>query len=183
MATIGTRPSRVNPLLGNGRHRRKTVNVILDQEFMALPLTEICTGALSAVSLQRQSEFTGRLAVDQSLAYSGVRMLAALFRAFAVLSVPSMRRVVAMSLGLAIVTFAVLWLGLALVIGHHSWFGWRPLDWLADAFGVVAVAVLSWLLFPAVLTLMMGFFLERVAATVEALEYPGRGPARVQPIG
>jgi len=110
-------------------------------------------------------------------------MLAALFRAFAVLSVPSMRRVVAMNLGLAIVTFAVLWLGLALVIGHHSWFGWRPLDWLADAFGVVAVAVLSWLLFPAVLTLMMGFFLERVAATVEALEYPGRGPARVQPIG
>jgi uncharacterized protein involved in cysteine biosynthesis len=28
----------------------------------------------------------------------------------------------------------------------------------------------------------MGFFLDRVAGTVESLDYPGRGPPRVQPI-
>ena len=38
--------------------------------------------------------------------------------------------------------------------------------------------LLSWLLFPAVVTLVMGFFLERVAGAVEALDYPGRGPPR-----
>ena len=92
-------------------------------------------------------------------------MLAALLRAVAILSVPAMRRLVAISLGLAVAVFAVLWIGMALLIGHHHWFGWHWLDWLADAFGVVAVAILSWLLFPAVVTLMMGFFLEQVAAT------------------
>jgi CysZ protein len=40
--------------------------------------------------------------------------------------------------------------------------------------------VLSWLLFPAVLTMIMGFFLERVAAAVESLQYPGRGLSRRQ---
>jgi CysZ protein len=40
------------------------------------------------------------------------------------------------------------------------------------------VLALSWLLFPAILTIVMGFFLDRVAAAVEALDYPGRGPAR-----
>ena len=110
-------------------------------------------------------------------------MFAALLRAISMLSVPAMRRVVALSLGLAVASFAALWLVLALLFGQHSWFGWRVFDWLADALGVAAVLVLSWLLFPAVVTAIMGFFLERVAATVEALAYPGRGPARAQPPG
>jgi CysZ protein len=42
------------------------------------------------------------------------------------------------------------------------------------------VLLLSWLLFPALVTMVMGLFLERVAAAVEARHYPGRGPARRQ---
>jgi uncharacterized protein involved in cysteine biosynthesis len=49
--------------------------------------------------------------------------------------------------------------------------------------GGLGVLLLTWLLFPAVVTLIMGFYLERVAAAVEALDYPGRGPPRRQPIG
>ena len=45
------------------------------------------------------------------------------------------------------------------------------------------VSSLSWLLFPAAVTAIMSFFLERIAATVEALDYPGRGPPRRQRIG
>jgi CysZ protein len=60
--------------------------------------------------------------------------------------------------------------------------GWRPLNWLIDLAGVVGVVLLSWLLFPAVVTMIIGFFLERVAAAVETFNYPGRGPARRQSI-
>jgi uncharacterized protein involved in cysteine biosynthesis len=42
----------------------------------------------------------------------------------------------------------------------------------------LAVLVVSWLVFPAVVTIVMGFFLERIAAAVETLHYPDRGPAR-----
>jgi CysZ protein len=53
---------------------------------------------------------------------------------------------------------------------------------LCSSLGVGSVLVLSWLLFPALVTMIMGFFLERVAAAVEALDYPGRGPPRRQSI-
>jgi uncharacterized protein involved in cysteine biosynthesis len=43
--------------------------------------------------------------------------------------------------------------------------------------------VLSWLLFPAIVTMVMGFFLDRVAAAVEARDYPGRTPAHGAPLG
>ena len=94
-----------------------------------------------------------------------------------------MRRIVALSLGLAALTFAVLWLAVAGVLYNTAFFTWRPLNWLVDLMGGLAVLGLTWLLFPAVATLIMSFFFERIAAAVEALDYPGRGPPRRQPIG
>jgi CysZ protein len=109
-------------------------------------------------------------------------MIIALFRAIAVLAAPPMRRVVALSLGLAILSFAVLWMSVAAALYHTALFGWRPLNWLVDLLGGLGVLVLSWLLFPAVVTMIMSFYLERVAAAVEALDYPGRGAPRPQPV-
>jgi CysZ protein len=109
-------------------------------------------------------------------------MVIALFRAVGVLAAPPMRRVVALSLGLAVLTFAVLWLAVAAILYPTALFEWRPLNWLVDLLGGLGVLVLSWLLFPAVVTLIMGFYLERVVAMVEALDYPGRGPPRHQPL-
>jgi CysZ protein len=107
-------------------------------------------------------------------------MVIALFRAVSALGAPPMRRVVALSLGLAVVVFAVLWLAIATILYHTALFEWRPLNWLVDLLGGLGVLVLSWLLFPAVATLIMGFYLEPVAAAVEKLDYPWRGPPRRQ---
>jgi CysZ protein len=110
-------------------------------------------------------------------------MITAFFQAVAALAEPPMRRVVVLSLGLAILTFAVLWLGVAEILFHTNFFDWRPLNWLIELLGGLAVLILSWLLFPAIVTLIMSFYLERVAAAAEALNYPGRGPPRPQPLG
>jgi CysZ protein len=109
-------------------------------------------------------------------------MLNALFRAIEALFSPPLRRVVVLSLAIAIASFIVLWIGVALALQHLPTIGWRPLDWLVDLLGVVGVLLLSWLLFPALVTLVMGFFLERVAAAVEQLDYPGHGPPQRQSI-
>jgi uncharacterized protein involved in cysteine biosynthesis len=109
-------------------------------------------------------------------------MVIALFRAVGALAALPMRRVVVLGLGLAVVTFAVLWLGVAAILYHAAFFEWRPLNWLVDVLGGLGVLVLSWLLFPAVVTLIMSFYLERVAAAVEALDYPGRVRPRRQPV-
>jgi uncharacterized protein involved in cysteine biosynthesis len=109
-------------------------------------------------------------------------MLVALCRAVYALSTPPLRRVVALSLALATLTFAALWLAVARLLADSAFFEWQPLNWLVDLMGGLAVLALSWLLFPAVVTLIMSLFLERIAAAVEALDYPGRGPPRRQPI-
>lgn len=104
-----------------------------------------------------------------------------LCRAVADLSAPPLRRIVGISLALAVASFAVLWLALAATLEQVARFGWRVIDWLVQLLGFAGVAVLSWLLFPAVVTLVMGFFLTRVAAEVESLDYPGRPPPREAP--
>jgi uncharacterized protein involved in cysteine biosynthesis len=109
-------------------------------------------------------------------------MLNALIRAAGQLFAPALRRVVVQSLAIAVGSFAVLWLAVALVLRQLPTVGWRLLDWLIDLLGVVGAALLSWLLFPAVVTMIMGLFVERVAAGVEALDYPGRSAPRRQPI-
>ena len=109
-------------------------------------------------------------------------MLKAWFRALGQLFSPPLRRVVALSLALAVASFIVLWVVVAFALGHLPTIGWRPLNWLVELLGVVGVALLSWLLFPAVATMIMGLFIERVAAAIEALDYPGRGAPRRQSI-
>jgi len=109
-------------------------------------------------------------------------MLTELLRAFVALRAPELRRVVALGLGLAALSFALLWFAVAAVLYDAVHFAWRPLDWLVEALGGLAVLALSWLLFPTVVTLMTGFFLDRVAAAVEALDYPNRDPPRRRPI-
>ena len=110
-------------------------------------------------------------------------MPTAFFRALTALSAPPLRRVVWLGLGLSLTIFALLWLAVAAALYRAHLFAWRPLDWLVDLLGGLAVLGLSWLLFPAVVSLVLSLFLERVAAAVEALDYPGHAPARRQPWG
>src|SRR6266571_1635994 len=109
-------------------------------------------------------------------------MIGSFARAIANLFAPPLRGIVGLSFALAVASFAVLWAALAIGLAHSPHFGWRVLDWLLDSLGVLAALALSWLLFPAVVTMVMGFFLDRVAGAVEALDYPDRGPARHTPI-
>ena len=57
------------------------------------------------------------------------------------------------------------------------------IELLVNLLGGLAAVGLTWLLFPAAVTLIMSFYLERVAAAVETADYPGRGPPRRQSVG
>jgi uncharacterized protein involved in cysteine biosynthesis len=108
---------------------------------------------------------------------------AALLRAVEALAEPTVRRVAALGLGLSVLCFALLWAAAGAVLYHALHFAWAPLDWLLGLLGGFAVLGLTWLLFPAVATLTIGFFLDRVAAAVEAQDYSQAGPPRRQPWG
>lgn len=96
---------------------------------------------------------------------------------------PRIRRVLLLSLGATLLVYTVL-------IGGISWalfstelltglpFWESIVDWL----GVVLVPLATLFLFPAVISLMIGFFLEDVADAVEAKHYPDLPPNRAQPL-
>jgi len=109
-------------------------------------------------------------------------VILALSHAVTALGEPPMRRVVVQSFAIAVLAFAALWLGVAFLLYDTVFFDWRPLNWLVELLGGLAVLGLTWLLFPAVVTLIMGFYVESIAATVEAIHYPWRGPPRAQPL-
>jgi uncharacterized protein involved in cysteine biosynthesis len=105
-------------------------------------------------------------------------MVSALLRAFADLSAPAVRRLTMLGLALALASFMLVWTVVAILLARTALFEWGPLNWLVDVLGGLAVVVVSWLVFPAVVTIVMGFFLERIAAAVETMHYPGSSPAR-----
>lgn len=109
-------------------------------------------------------------------------MLVDLLRAVAALPEPPLRRVVGLGLAIAIAVFAVLWLAVALLIYKTVNFAWSPLEWGVELLGGLFVLFLTWLLFPMVATLAMSLYLDRVAATIEALDYPGQEPPRQPPL-
>ncbi len=120
-------------------------------------------------------------------------MIGYVAKAVGQLTDPRLRRVLWLGVLGAIVAFAMLWAAvwwlLAWIDPSSIWgLGWL-MEWLGEAFdwfaGIAFLAgllVATFLMFPAVVTVIVGFFLEEVAAAVEARHYPQAGDPRRQPM-
>jgi CysZ protein len=109
-------------------------------------------------------------------------LLAAFVKAIEQLGDPAVRRVLWVGVGLSVLAFALVWTGVGFLLTRTTFFhvGW--LDTAIDVLGGFAVLVVSWLLFPAVVSTTTGFFLEDVADAVERRHYPNLPPVRSQPL-
>lgn len=110
-------------------------------------------------------------------------MIGYFMQSLAQLKDPKLRRVLWLSILLSLLVFIALWLGLwflaaatpADAIPGLTWVQetlGQAFDWLAGFLFVGALLILTLMLFPAVITVIVGFFLEEVAAAVEARHYP-----------
>jgi uncharacterized protein involved in cysteine biosynthesis len=122
-------------------------------------------------------------------------MFSALGKAFSQLSDPRVRRVLFWSLGLALVIFFALWAGLgflvtlggdslaAFVEGAGWGSPWSDIaDWIATLGGFLLLIVVSFLVFPGVVSMIVPLFMDQVAGAVEERHYPALPPAREQPV-
>jgi CysZ protein len=94
---------------------------------------------------------------------------------------PEQRRIIVISLLLALALLAALWLAAAVALDHLRVAGIWWLDLPIAIAGSLAALFLAWLLFPTTTALVMGFFIERLLAEVESRRYPGLG--RPRPVG
>jgi len=108
-------------------------------------------------------------------------------KTFRQLDDPMIRRVMWFSIAIAALVFALIWLGLSYLLDGQiaTGYGWLDgvLNGLAQLLGAAAVLVLAWLLYPGLVGMFAGIFLEDVAAAVERRHYPDLPAARVQSVG
>ena len=116
-------------------------------------------------------------------------MIAHFMKAAMQLDDPRLRRVLWFSILLSLLVFIVLWAGLwtlATVLPLDSLPGvaWlektlgSAFDWLAGFLFAGTLLLLTLMLFPAVITVIVSFFLDQVADAVEARHYPSLPPPR-----
>ena len=99
-------------------------------------------------------------------------MISAFFKAVGQFSDPAIRRVLWISVGSTIVIFsalfAAIWLALRETVLFDIWW----IEDFVDMLGATAAFGLTWILFPAIASSIVGLLLERVANAVEARHYP-----------
>ncbi len=88
-------------------------------------------------------------------------------------------RCVGLALALYLAVVAAVWWGLS----RLSETGWGGLDTAIAVLGGLAALILGGLIYPALVTVLVGLFAEPIARRVEILHYPERGAGRAQPIG
>ena len=100
------------------------------------------------------------------------RILSAYFKGFAQLSDPQTRSVIWASVGWSVAIFIALYVSLYVVLKITTFIAIGPLEMIFDFIAQAGVMVLTWLLFPAVVTAVGSLMLDRVVEAVEARHYP-----------
>ncbi|MBC8339858.1 MAG: EI24 domain-containing protein [Rhodospirillales bacterium] len=109
-------------------------------------------------------------------------MINAFSKGLAQLNDPHIRKVVWIAIAAAVIVFALLWGAVGTLLVDTSFFAILWLEWIADLFGGLMTLILTWFLFPAVISVVVGLFLEDIATAVEARHFPGLPPADGQTV-
>ena len=122
-------------------------------------------------------------------------MFAALSKSIAQFTDPAFRGVVLRAFLASLAVFVLLWLGAWLGLSWvegllDDWlagqdvegFWAEALTWLFGALFWASLLIVSFLFFPAVVSVVITFLLDDIAEAVERRHYPGLPPAREQPI-
>ncbi len=108
-------------------------------------------------------------------------MLQALSKGALQLNDRATRKILWLSVGVAILAFIVLWTGISFILVHTSFFQWGWLEAITDVFGGLATLVITWFLFPGVVSATIGIFMDQIASCVEARHYPNLPKAEKPP--
>ena len=105
-------------------------------------------------------------------------MISSFVKAFAQVRDSATRRLVWIGCGIAFSAMVVVWLAVGFTLTQTSLFQTLWLDRTVDLLGGLAILLLSWFLFPGVVSAAIGLLGDRIAEAVEARHYPGLPPAR-----
>ena len=100
------------------------------------------------------------------------RILSAYYKAFEQLSDPKTRSVIWASIAWSVAIFIGLFMALVVLLKATTFIAIGPLEMLFDFVTLLGAPVLTWLLFPAVVTAIGALMLDKVVDAVEQRHYP-----------
>ena len=95
-------------------------------------------------------------------------MFSAFGKAIAQLNDKAIQKALLLSIAAAIVVFAGVWSVTGYLLTNTAFFAWGWLETVIDLLGGLATLIVTWFLFPGIVSTMVGFFLDSVAKAVEA---------------
>lgn len=107
-------------------------------------------------------------------------MLSTIGKAIAQLNDRAIHKTLVLSVATAVAIFALIWTVVGYLLRSTAFFAWGSLETVVDLTGGLVTLFLTWFLFPGVVSVATGFFLDDVAAAVEARHYPALAPAAGQ---
>lgn len=105
------------------------------------------------------------------------RIISAYYKAFGQLSDPRTRSVIWASIGWSVAIFIGLYVALYVALKVTTFIAIGPLEMIFDFVAQFGVMLLTWFLFPAVVTAVGSLMLDKVVDAVEQRHYPDRSVA------
>ncbi len=93
------------------------------------------------------------------------------------------QKLLLLSIAVAIGVLIVLTIASQWLLDTFANTGWTWLNWIVQIAGLGGAAVLAYLLFPILMSAVIGLFLDQVIDAVEDRHYPGLIAVRQQPVG
>ena len=107
-------------------------------------------------------------------------MFSALTKAVHQLVHPGTEKLLLMAVSATLLLSTGFWFVITFVLIKTSFFETNWLEWLMDFMGGAFALALTWLLFPVIISTVIGFLLERVADAVDTCYYPHLSPPRTR---
>jgi CysZ protein len=99
-------------------------------------------------------------------------MLKALSKGASQLNDTATRKILWLSIGVTVLVFIGLWTGISFILAQTSFFQWGWLEAITDVLGGLATVVITWFMFPGVVSAIISLFMDQIANCVEARHYP-----------
>lgn len=99
-------------------------------------------------------------------------MIDALIKSITQLNDKAIQKTLLSSVAATAALFFAVWLAIGYLLTDTTLFRWGWLDVIVDLMGGLATLIITWFLFPGIVTAVIALFLDDVAKAVEAKHYP-----------
>jgi|TARA_B110000438_G_C15697973_1_gene599775 uncharacterized protein involved in cysteine biosynthesis len=109
-------------------------------------------------------------------------MIKAFLKGLAQLNDTHIRKIIIIAISESAIIFITLWVAVGIILENTSFSSIAWLEWIINLMGGLATLILTWVLFPPIISVIICLHLQKIVSAVEARHYPSLDSTIDQPI-